>query len=122
MAAANAGDPHRIPVLLLKTKSSPGDAYEELFSAPARGGFVFEPRFLPVLEHRFKPEGLTRIRDLLQAKHIGAGEGCAYGGLIFTSQRAVEAFADVVEQHRGPSNPLFGTSHRVGQETDLRHA
>jgi uroporphyrinogen-III synthase len=92
-----------IPVLLLKTRSSPSDAYEELFSAPGTGDFVFEPRFLPVLEHRFKTEGLARVRELLQARQIGANEGCLYGGLVFTSQRAVEAFAEVVDKGKGPS-------------------
>jgi uroporphyrinogen-III synthase len=94
-----------IPVLLLKTKSSPGDAYEELFlSTPASNDFVFKPRFLPVLEHRFKKEGLARIGELLQRRQIGRGEGCLYGGLVFTSQRAVEAFAEAVEQGRGASH------------------
>lgn len=101
MAALNA--PESIPVLLLKTKSSPGDAYEELFSSQtAEDGFIFEPKFLPVLEHRFEPKGLNRVQDLLKARHIGAAPTCAYGGLIFTSQRAVEAFAKVVEEGKGP--------------------
>lgn len=93
-----------IPVLLLKTKSSPGDAYEELFSSPAAGdGFNFKPEFLPVLEHRFEGKGLNRVRQLLKSKAIGAKDTCPYGGLIFTSQRAVEAFARVIEDARGPS-------------------
>lgn len=100
-AAKFENTPQSIPVLLLKTKSTPGDAYEELFSASANDGFVFEPRFLPVLEHRFRTEGLARIRELLQARQIGPSEGCSYGGLIFTSQRAVEAFAEVIEQGKG---------------------
>lgn len=106
--------PQSVPVLLLKTKSSPGDAYEEIFSAPADGGFVFEPRFLPVLEHRFKSAGLARIRELLQARQIGPGEGCSYGGLIFTSQRAVEAFAEVIGEGKGPSDQLPSAYERPG--------
>lgn len=124
MAAANINNAlQRIPVLLLKTKSNPGDAYEELFSAPAPGGFVFEPTFLPVLEHRFKIEGLARIQELLHAKQIGASEGCAYGGLIFTSQRAVEAFSGVVEQDKGPSDrqSFWHISHMRAHDTDLGH-
>lgn len=93
--------PRTIPVLLLKTKSSPGDGYEELFSSITDSGFVFEPRFLPVLEHGFKPEGVECIRKLLKARDIGPREECAYGGLIFTSQRAVEAFAAVVTAVQG---------------------
>jgi len=96
----------RIPVLLLKTKSGPGDAYAELLSSTTDGGFVFEPRFLPVLEHCFKADGVARIRKLLQAKDIGADETCAYGGLVFTSQRAVEAFAAVVAEGKGLSSQL----------------
>jgi uroporphyrinogen-III synthase len=96
--------PDSIPVLLLKTKSSPGDAYEELFSKPAaEDAFTFAPQFLPVMEHRFKSEGLNRVRELLHKRHIGSRPECAYGGLIFTSQRAVEAFATVVEEGKGPS-------------------
>jgi len=108
MTAADSNNASQsIPVLLLKTRSSPGDAYEELFStSPADGGLVFEPRFLPVLEHRFKNDGLARLRELLHARQIGAREGCLYGGLIFTSQRAVEAFAEVVAHGKGPSEHL----------------
>ncbi|KAB5542616.1 uroporphyrinogen-III synthase [Coniochaeta sp. 2T2.1] len=91
-----------IPILLLKTKSNPGDAYEEVFSAKgSENGLNFDPRFLPVLEHRFKPDGLARIRELLQDRRIGSGKKSSYGGLIFTSQRAVEAFAEVVEEGKG---------------------
>ena len=106
-AADSSNASQSIPVLLLKTRSSPGDAYEELFStAPTENGLVFEPRFLPVLEHRFKNDGLARLRELLRDRQIGAREECSYGGLIFTSQRAVEAFAEVVERGKGPSEHL----------------
>lgn len=94
----------KTPVLLLKTKSVPGDAYEELFSSPPDGvgfGFGFEPSFVPVLEHRFDEHGMARVRRALQTKSIGTAESSAYGGLIFTSQRAVEAFTQLVEEGRG---------------------
>jgi hypothetical protein len=94
--------PKSIPVLLLKTKSNPGDAYEEAFSSREDGDFAFEPRFLPVLEHRFDTEGLRRLGELLESRGIGGGEESSYGGLIFTSQRAVEAFAKMVDQGKGP--------------------
>lgn len=90
----------KTPVLLLKTKSSPGDSYEELFSDPTNG-FDFEPSFVPVLEHSFLEEGMAKVRNLLRDKSIGTTEGKAYGGLIFTSQRAVEAFTKLVEEGRG---------------------
>lgn len=89
----------KTPVLLLKTKSVPGDAYEELLSSSANG--VYEPSFVPVLEHRFDDAGMAKVRGILQNRSIGTAEGCAYGGLIFTSQRAVEAFTRLVEEGRG---------------------
>lgn len=97
-----------IPVLLLKTKSSPSDAYEELLSAPAsdRGG-PFDPLFVPVLEHRFDDTGIAQLRDLLVRRQVSLekppADG-AYGGLIFTSQRAVEAFTRVVRDSNGNGN------------------
>ncbi|KAL2024803.1 hypothetical protein VTK56DRAFT_5624 [Thermocarpiscus australiensis] len=90
----------KTPVLLLKTRSTPTDAYEEVFSTPS-DGFNFEPTFVPVLEHRLEDEGMAKVRGLLQNKSIGTAEDSAYGGLIFTSQRAVEAFTKLVEDGRG---------------------
>ncbi|KAI1319586.1 tetrapyrrole biosynthesis, uroporphyrinogen III synthase [Xylariaceae sp. FL0255] len=81
-----------MPVLLLKTRSSPSDAYEELLS------HQFETTFVPVLQHRFQDDGMKYVRDLLQAKKINRGPETAYGGLIFTSQRAVEAFTKLVDE------------------------
>ena len=87
--------PPLIPVLLLKTASTPSDSYHELLSAHG-----FAPRFVPVLLHRFDDRGLGTLRDALRRRSIGALEDCAWGGLVFTSQRAVEAFASVVEEGR----------------------
>ncbi|KAI0431271.1 uroporphyrinogen-III synthase [Xylaria sp. FL1042] len=101
-----AGEPNsslngqRMPVLLLKTKSSPTDAYEDLFSTP-HGNFQFEPTFVPVLQHCFEEDGLKSVRTLLHEKKINSGVDSAYGGLIFTSQRAVEAFAKLVGEGQG---------------------
>ncbi|KND93076.1 Uroporphyrinogen-III synthase [Tolypocladium ophioglossoides CBS 100239] len=95
--------PVATPVLLLKTRSTPGDAYEELLSATpsnATHGRRLAPRFVPVLLHRFEDEGTGRLNALLRRRQIGNGEHCAFGGLIFTSQRAVEAFAKVVDEGR----------------------
>lgn len=87
------------PVLLLKTKSVPTDHYEELFSREDSG---FRPSFLPVLEHQFKKDTISWLNSVV----LGHGFAChkndhvevsAFGGLIFTSQRAVEAFASIVE-------------------------
>ncbi|KAH6677753.1 tetrapyrrole biosynthesis, uroporphyrinogen III synthase [Plectosphaerella plurivora] len=85
-----------VPVFLLKTRSSPGDSYEDLFSQ-ASNDFSFEPTFIPVLQHHFDEEGLASVRTALQRKDIGSAAGARYGGIIFTSQRAVEAFAKVIE-------------------------
>ena len=101
----------RIPTFLLKTKSVPNDGYEERFeevsfNAVRYGGGVegsergFEPTFVPVLEHRFVDEGVDEVKRLLKERGIGREEGKEYGGLIFTSQRAVELFAKLVEEGR----------------------
>lgn len=93
----------KISILLLKTKSFPHDGYERYFAAPdvETRGWAFQPIFVPVLEHRFLDEALTIVTCLLKEKQISSGESARYGGLIFTSQRAVEAFAKVVEERRG---------------------
>ncbi|KAK7757572.1 uroporphyrinogen-III synthase [Diatrype stigma] len=96
MALDPGSNPQNIPVLLLKTKSTPTDAYEDLFSAPRDGGLNFQPIFVPVLQHQFVDDGLRQVDALLQGRKIGKSPGCAYGGLVFTSQRAVEAFAKLV--------------------------
>ena len=79
----------KIPVLLLKTKSVPNDGYEEHFSTPDS---PFVPSFVPVLEHQPNEENLQRIKSLLRERKLNE----EYGGMIFTSQRAVEGFARVV--------------------------
>ncbi|KAI5919731.1 tetrapyrrole biosynthesis, uroporphyrinogen III synthase [Camillea tinctor] len=97
---APSSDESGVPILLLKTKSTPNDAYEELF-ATRRDGLTFEPTFVPVLQHQFEREGMTQVRSILQDRKISSHPASAYGGLIFTSQRAVEAFAKLVEDGKG---------------------
>lgn len=87
------------PILLLKTRSIPNDGYEEQFSSPKDD--EFEPIFVPVLEHKYVESGLATIRELLQQRQIGNEEGKKYGGLIFTSQRAVEVFSKLVQEGEG---------------------
>ncbi|KAE9981855.1 hypothetical protein BLS_006921 [Venturia inaequalis] len=94
----------RIPVLLLKTKSTPGDGYEDYFNSLDNG--KYKPTFVPVLEHRFRQDHLQEIRGLITNGEFGLsqdlnGKMPKYGGMIFTSQRAVEAFSQVVEWARG---------------------
>jgi len=89
-----------IPVFLLKTKSSPTDGYEDLLSRHG-GDLTFTPTFVPVLEHRFVQEGLMQFRHLLRRCRIANSAEASYGGLVFTSQRAVEAFARLVAEGPG---------------------
>lgn len=93
----------KVPVLLLKTKSTPGDSYEDLLSRESDGR-AFEPAFVPVLHHTFQEQGMATVRHVLQQRGINAGTDASYGGLIFTSQRAVEAFASLVDEKKGPSH------------------
>ena len=98
-----------IPILLLKTKSTPHDGYEEYFSTMKVEGkkWDFEPLFVPVLEHRFQEDCLARLKNFLTARKISKNIDSYYGGLIFTSQRAVEAFARLVEEGRGMLADFF---------------
>ncbi|RSL61448.1 hypothetical protein CEP54_006224 [Fusarium duplospermum] len=89
--------PNKVPVLLLKTRSSPGDSYEDLFSETNAVGASFAPQFVPVLLHQFQDEGMKKIAEVLREGRIGNKEHHEYGGLIFTSQRAVEAFVKLVQ-------------------------
>ncbi|EEY23596.1 uroporphyrinogen-III synthase [Verticillium alfalfae VaMs.102] len=95
MSASQASVNGAVPILLLKTRSSPGDSYEDLFESTNEDGWSFEPTFVPVLQHTLIREGLDEVRTLLQNRGIRSDEGASYGGLIFTSQRAVEAFTSL---------------------------
>ena len=90
----------KAPIFLLKTKSTPGDSYEETLSVPI-DGITLEPEFVPVLEHRFEEQGMAKVRGILHDRQIGTSKDARYGGLIFTSQRAVEAFTKLVEDGKG---------------------
>ena len=81
----------KIPVFLLKTKSIPNDSYEEHFSTPDS---LFVPSFVPVLEHQPNEKNLQTVKALLRERRLNV----QYGGMIFTSQRAVEGFARVVQE------------------------
>jgi uroporphyrinogen-III synthase len=83
--------PNTISILLLKTKSTPNDSYEEYFSNRTS---TFNPIFIPVLEHRPNTSNLRQVRDWLRDGELRS----KYGGMIFTSQRAVEEFAQVVQE------------------------
>lgn len=120
-SSAEGGRAGKVPILLLKTKSTPHDGYEEYFSVNGKGEkWSYEPTFVPVLEHRLQEEALGTVRDLLKKKKISKNAGARYGGLIFTSQRAVEAFARVVEQGMFITRPLCRESSFIDISTQGR--
>jgi uroporphyrinogen-III synthase len=91
-----------IPVLLLKTRSTPGDSYQDAIStAQLPNGQALKPIFIPVLRHQFQEPGLEKIKHLLRNRQISRDADASYGGIIFTSQRAVEAFAHIIHQEKG---------------------
>ena len=93
----SSAPPGKAPIFLLKTKSIPYDNYEEYFTKAGR----YDPTFIPVLEHRYNDDNLRIVRDLFLSGSLGGDEDNRsrrkYGGLIFTSQRAVEGFARLLE-------------------------
>ena len=90
----------KIPILLLKTRSTPSDAYHDLLSSSSLNGSPFAPEFIPVLHHQFDRNGISKLTTLLTNEAISGNENAQFGGLIFTSQRAVEAFTHVVTETR----------------------
>ncbi|KAF2724371.1 tetrapyrrole biosynthesis, uroporphyrinogen III synthase [Polychaeton citri CBS 116435] len=94
----------QIPIYLLKTKSSPSDGYEEYFEKDGK----YMPIFVPVLEHMLMEDALRKLR--LSAERFAFAGGSAatarqtatnnpakkYSGMVFSSQRAVDAFATMV--------------------------
>lgn len=102
--AATTKTRNHVPVLLLKTKSQPEDTYEECFlrngstadssdTAASEQSLTFEPHFVPVLEHARHTSTLVHLKNLLQTGELKQ----KYGGMVFTSQRAVEAWTEVVD-------------------------
>ena len=96
--------PGNVKLFLLKTESTPHDVYKDYFSTPGRlNGLTAAPIFVPVLEHTLLDDGLDHVHQLLKDKKINAsGAEGTYGGAIFTSQRAVEAFAKLVTESIKP--------------------
>lgn len=86
-----------IPIILLKTPSTPTDAYSTYFSTPSSSTTSpsppkFKPIFLPLLQHTLLALALTHLSALLTSPSFTQ----KYGGLILTSQRAVEALGSVL--------------------------
>jgi uroporphyrinogen-III synthase len=117
------GSNNKTPVFLLKNPSEPSDRYEELILSADNGGYV--PIFVPVLEHSILNEGVDEIAALLGGRTFSPSlPDRTYGGIIFTSQRAVAAFAEAIERvnsqsEQGISEFLDHTStfYVVGQAT-----
>jgi uroporphyrinogen-III synthase len=82
---------HPPTIILLKSQSTPEDKYAALFAD--RG---YRPVFHPVLDHHFHAQNLSTVRSLVTSGQLLPGPTRRYGGLIFTSQRAVEAFGSVL--------------------------
>ncbi|KAJ5136080.1 hypothetical protein N7448_004634 [Penicillium atrosanguineum] len=113
----------RIPILLLKTRSSPNDGYDEFFNTNN-----YTPTFVPVLEHRFNDKNLVHVRSLFATGAFNASDNTnsisnpktpspKYGGMIFTSQRAVEGFANMISQHGLPPPSQDIPLYTVGPAT-----
>lgn len=93
------------PVYLLKTRSSPTDTYEDHFTTAG-----YRPIFAPVLDHIFRDDAIRTLRRAAERFAFAGGSEATkrqiatnnpakkYGGIIFTSQRAVDAFAIVVSK------------------------
>ncbi|MCJ1412097.1 hypothetical protein MMC19_006189 [Ptychographa xylographoides] len=99
---SSPGHSFPIPVLLLKTRSTPTDAYFIHFSSPTRYSTYQQPRtydplFIPVLEHSFREDAKKEVREILLRGLRPQAGGEKYGGIILTSQRAVEALERVLE-------------------------
>lgn len=59
---------------------------------------------MPVLAHNFVNGGMDRVEGFLREKQISSTKSASYGGLIFTSQRAVEAFTKLVQDGSSSSS------------------
>ena len=93
----------KIPIYLFKTKSVPSDAYEDHFTLLDNGRY--KPCFVPVLEHRFNDTNMERLSSIIKDGSFKDDSGhppgfLRYGGMIFTSQRAVDAFSQVITGFR----------------------
>lgn len=90
------------PIVFLKTKNSPTDPYEDYFRE--RDGH-WKPIFVPVLKHELT--NLDKVEEVIRGGKIktldsaGGDEPGYFGGLLITSQRAVEALGKVLDSMKG---------------------
>ncbi|MCJ1287238.1 hypothetical protein MMC26_006586 [Xylographa opegraphella] len=81
-------------LLLLKTRNTPTDAYATYFSTAPLPLTRLQPIFIPVLQYTIHAASLAHLRALLSLP----AHAFPYGGLICTSQRAVEALGQVLDE------------------------
>ena len=104
----------RTPIFLLKTKNTPDDSYQSYFQSPDRI-LNFDPIFVPVLLHVFGEAAAKELQKLvrdfkfLEQGLVESDYTNGYGGLIFTSQRAVQAFTSALEGIDGWRTSAFNT-------------
>ncbi|KAL8942346.1 MAG: hypothetical protein Q9216_001728 [Gyalolechia sp. 2 TL-2023] len=100
MTATSNGPTTSVPVLLLKNPSvGHEDPYTiHLSSNPPSPGSTYLPLYVPVLEHTSYIEPILTILDhsLKGGDAKLPSSSFPFGGFIFTSQRAVEAFASAI--------------------------
>jgi uroporphyrinogen-III synthase len=111
----------QVPILLLKTRTQPTDSYAEYFTANQSSNAEpsFEADFIPVLSHARNRQNLSHLEVLLRQGQLKE----EYGGIIFTSQRAVEGWSDVVKAvAEGTVRPsyLFAQSLRDSHRSYFR--
>ena len=96
--------PDSIPILFLKTPTSHSDAYTTLFgSSTTSSPYTYLPKHVPVLIHsQFLAPLFNLFGDSTSIQYDEASvyemiDSFPHGGLIFTSARAVDAFAEVLD-------------------------
>ncbi|KAI4245783.1 MAG: hypothetical protein L6R40_002311 [Gallowayella cf. fulva] len=94
-----SGTKPSIPIGFLKNPSvGHTDPYTtHLTSNPPSSSYNFEPLYVPVLQHTFDTNPIATMLSQSKADEQRPTQDFPYGGLIFTSQRAVEAFASTLE-------------------------
>jgi uroporphyrinogen-III synthase len=97
------------PIFFLKALATPSDAFQELFSGLRNTADdpIFDPIFIPILDHALQEQGVSSIVQLLLQASISAHEDALYGGIIFTSQRAVKAFSTALGRVKGTLCPTI---------------
>lgn len=115
-----------IPVILLKNPSSGHtDPYTTLsISSPPSQTSNYKPLYVPVLEHTFNLEPISRVLSSFQKSGLIYEDSKTffpYGGLIFTSQRAVEAFASALHHFSHSVNDSTSDASSMIAQSRMQH-